>query len=812
MDASTCSVILRSKRYHESCNAYFQVLHGIVQSINNSVTRGPWVQALSYAPANVLRKHSGFMKSISQLAAAMINKLNFHNDFNHEEYNIIIDFFSNKDVVDIAIDYTINFDQNESESGSGLGWYMIAMFVCYVPTFLETLTCCDHVLILSTREIKSLLERYSGNWDEHTYYMYPVIVRIHNTLDVVEVLLKSKGISFNTDGYTVILSLFHKLEKETSNIKSSSKSWHENCLTRVMSMLIDALVSAPLVARAVISLNECCSMIHSSNWQYQYVCLTILSCRLELDLIEEQEIIRRSIIALDNRIKEEQAVIMNNGKARTTVTNTKSTKSISSGKSNRTGVVSQDTNDSVNGRDSKKAANNRRSSKSTTSRVRTFDELCRSGFLKHLCYCMLHKMHLCRQLASEIMNSFLKIANLSSENSNNQEIWASLVEQGLIPLLEMIACGYHVQTFNPQTKITFPESHIRTCANSLLQNTAINLNAQQSVQTRIMSALVHTGSPKLRANIFCGILCVVPRLPSLGSLLWSGNVQRASPTEVSVPSTNSTDGELFLKLLENMYKDPTELSDIIAIMHLFTAQSYAIQQPLNVTEAASKSIRDTKALSVILRGGPTVLVNNDGHMVKMLCPTPSAILIHSEELYTLLNNLLEKQKTASGNESSKQENSHDVVLVGTYYVWQEVFSHMVDDLILESSVDNMSSDSIYEAFYICRRYKMSKLAHRYAVTLSKRLNPDTFIPTLECALGLKSESINALRNNCIVDVSVIDPNIMKYIAKPHLYLVTQCLKYIEANLEKVIIKRKPVRVTEAISLLHKLLKHLFICK
>ena len=769
------------------------------------------MQALSHAQTDVLRKHSGFLKSISQLAAAMINKLNFHNDFTHEEYNIIINFFSSKDIVDIVIDYTINFDQNESDSERSFGWYMIAMFVCYVPTFIDTLTCYDHVLNLSTTEISNLLEIYSGSWDEQVYYMYPVIVRIHNTLDVVEVLLKSKGICLNTDGATVILSLFQKLEKEMSNIKSSTKSWHENCLTRVMAMLIDTLVSAPLVARAVISLNECCSMIHSSNWQYQYVCLTILSCRVELDLVEEQEIIRRSITALDNRIKEEQASIMNNGKARTTVTNTKSTKSTGSVKSNRSGVVSQDTNDSINGRDSKKAANNRGSSKSTTSRVRTFDELCRSGFLKHLCYSMLHKMHLCRHLASDVMNSFLKIANLSSENSNNQELWASLIEQGLIPLLEMITCGYHVRTLNAHTNIIFPESHIRACANNLLQNTAVNLTAHQSVQTRIMSALVHTGSPKLRANIFCGIICVVPRLPSLGSLLWSGNVQRASRTDVSLPSTNSTDGELFLKLLENMYKDPTELSDIIAIMHLFTAQSYSIQKTLNVTETASKSVRDTKALSGILRGGPTVLVNNDGHMVKMLCPTPSAILIHSEELHTLLNNLLEKQKTATGDESSNRENSHDVVLIGTYYVWQEVFSHMVDDLILESSVDNMSSDSIYEAFYICRRYKMSKLAHRYAITLSKRLNPDTFIPTLECALGLKSESINALGNNSIIDVSLIDPNIMKYTARPHLYLVTQCLKYIEANLEKVIIKRKPVRVTEAIALLHKLLKHLFIC-
>ena len=803
MDATTCSVILRSHRYHESCHAYFQVLHGIIQCINNSVTRESWIQALSHAPINVLRKHSGFFKSVLHLATAIINKLNFHNDFKQEEYNIIINFLSNKDIIDIAINYTINFDQIDSESEGGLGWFMIAMFVCYVPIFLDTITCYDHLLNLATREISYLLDRYSGNWDEQAYYMYPIIVRIHNTVDVVEILMKSKDISLNTDHVTIILSLFHKLEKESPNLKSNAKYWYNKCLMRVMNMLVDALIAAPLLARNVILLNECCNMIHSTHWQYQYVCLTLLSCRLELDLVEEQEIIRQSITALDNRIKEEQTAILNSGKTRATVASTKSTKSTSSVKSSRTGVTSQDTNDSLNSRDSKKASVNRRSSKSTTTRVRAFDELCRSGFLKYLCYGMLHGKHLCRHKAFEVMNSFLKIANISSENVNNQELWASLIEQGLVPLLEMIACGYQVQTAAPQATTIFPENYIRSCANNLLQNTAINLNAQQSVHTRVMSALVHTGSPKLRANIFCSILCVVPRLPSLGSLIWSGNVQRVSQT-VSVPS-NSVDGELFLKLLENMYKDPTELSDIIAIMSLFTSHSYALQKPLSLTDTASKSNRDTKALSVILRGGPTVLVNNDGHMVKMLCPTPSAILIHSKELYALLNDLLEKQKATPGD-------AEGVVLSGSYYVWQEVFSHMVDDLILESTVDNMSSDSMYEAFYISHRYKMIKLAYRYAVTLTKRLNPDTFIPTLECALGLKSESINALKSNNVIDVSLIDSNIVKFSAKPHLYLVTQCLMYLEKNLEKIIMKRKPVRVTETISMLHKLLKHLFICK
>jgi len=810
MDAKTCSIILRSQRYHELCNAYFQVLHGIIQSINNTVSRVPWVHALSHAPIDTLRKHNGFLQSILQLATAIMNKLNFHNDFTMDEYNTIINFFSNKDIIDTAIEYTMNYDPNESESGIGFGWYTISMFVCYIPKFLDTLTCYDHVLILSTGEISNVLERFTGNWDEQTYYMYPIIVRIHNTLDVIDVLLKSKGMSLNADSASVILSLFHKLEKETVNIASNTKYWHEKCITRVMSMLIDALLAAPLLAKLVITLNECCSMMNSSHWQCQYVCLTLLSCRIELDLVEEQELIRRSITELDSRIKEEQAAILNNGKVRTTSMNAKSAKSVSSVKSSRIGVTSQDSNDSVNGRESKKAANTRRSSKSTTTRVRSLDELCRNGFLKYLCYSMLHSMHLCRKVATKIMDSFLKIANISAENSNNQELWASFIEQGLIPLLEMITCGYSVQLLNSQSKLRFPENYIRATADSLLQNTALTLNAHQSVQTRIMSALVHTGSPKLRANIFCGILCVAPRLPSLGSLLWSGNVQRASQT-LSLSSTNSADGELFLKLLENMYKDPTELSDIIAIMHLFTECSYSIVKPLN-GETASKSSRDTKALSLILRGGPTVLVNNDGHMVKMLCPTPSAILNHSEELYALLNDLLEKQKAVPGSEPTKDDNAQGIVLNGTYYVWQEVFSHMVDDLILESSVDNMSSDSIYEAFYICRRYKMSKLAYRYAITLAKRLNPDTFIPTLECAIGLKSESINALRNNSIIDISLIDPNIMKYTAKPHLYLVSQCLFYIEKNLEKIIIKRKPVRVTESISLLHKLLKHLFICK
>jgi hypothetical protein len=76
-----------------------------------------------------------------------------------------------------------------------------------------------------------------------------------------------------------------------------------------------------------------------------------------------------------------------------------------------------------------------------------------------------------------IMDSFLKIANISAENSNNQELWASFIEQGLIPLLEMITCGYSVQLLNSQSKLRFPENYIRATADSLLQNTALTLNA-----------------------------------------------------------------------------------------------------------------------------------------------------------------------------------------------------------------------------------------------------------------------------------------------------------------------------------------------
>jgi hypothetical protein len=57
--------------------------------------------------------------------------------------------------------------------------------------------------------------------------------------------------------------------------------------------------------------------------------------------------------------------------------------------------------------------------------------------------------------------------------------------------------------------------------------------------------------------------------------------------------------------------------------------------------------------------GPTVLVKNEGQLMKMQCPSLSIVLKHSISLATLLKDSLDEQK-------------ENLILTGNYYVWQEI--------------------------------------------------------------------------------------------------------------------------------------------
>jgi hypothetical protein len=286
-----------------------------------------------------------------------------------------------------------------------------------------------------------------------------------------------------------------------------------------------------------------------------------------------------------------------------------------------------------------------------------------------------------------------------------------------------------------------------------------------------MNALVHTASTKLRGNIFAGLIYLCARSDNLGKNLWS----MSSGKKISlIPQTSG--GDMFLELCEVAYKDPSELLTIIkSICH---ATKIAIDRKMLI-ELQQKQLNPGADESKTSPVGPTVLVNNEGQMIKMQCPSPALIAKHSQALATLLQNALDEEK--------------NITLNGNYYVWQEVLSHMTNDLFLEDNrVNRMSLDELMESLNIAYHYDMHKLLEKYSQLLSKRITVDTFVPILKCVLGIG--------NN-------MKKKEVEYIF--HLNLGHDCLRFLSQNIEKVLNQRFPVRVNETIELLHKCLENLF---
>lgn len=102
---------------------------------------------------------------------------------------------------------------------------------------------------------------------------------------------------------------------------------------------------------------------------------------------------------------------------------------------------------------------------------------------------------------------------------------------------------------------------------------------------------------------------------------------------------------------------------------------------------------------------------------------------------------------------SRIDDSMFITLEGSYNVWQEVsctarqqqhqplsshpslpsmssaqvFSHVVDNYLLESSVRNMSTAAVLEAFRIAMAYDMKGLRKQYGAALARALSSDNFV-------------------------------------------------------------------------------------
>jgi len=144
------------------------------------------------------------------------------------------------------------------------------------------------------------------------------------------------------------------------------------------------------------------------------------------------------------------------------------------------------------------------------------------------------------------------------------------------------------------------------------------------------------------------------------------------------------------------------------------------------------------------------------------------------------------------------DDSHFIVLQGSYNVWQEVFSHMVDSFLLQSSVKNMSLIGLLEALEISQRFGMKSLDYQYSVALQKRLSTSTFLQIFQASVGMYPSDISSSSSagSSSSSSSKSAPNAaleLKELPPLHLhrYLVVQCLPFLDQNLDRIVSIWKP---------------------
>lgn len=313
--------------------------------------------------------------------------------------------------------------------------------------------------------------------------------------------------------------------------------------------------------------------------------------------------------------------------------------------------------------------------------IRPVEELCKSGHIRALCWNLLNKRGQIRLYAAELLQSIM----LQAEREEiGTLVWAAFVEQGLVPLLEVVASGLPISYLSvsgaagavtavgnqtaaggaagPKSGTLFPENSVRRTAYDMLLCLASHLHhshvhtthvsmpttAFLLLQQRLSSALLHSGNKALRNNIFVGMLYLQPRHASLGRSLWAMPGSQLGQSLQGIGAVGNSDsgagagsnpnpnGEVFREMLSALSRDKTELTPILVtiahIVHVAAAlsrQNVKGEAAVERSTAASAAAAAAKeAQSNRLQNGCTVLVTNEGQLTRMRCPAVAVVRYH----------------------------------------------------------------------------------------------------------------------------------------------------------------------------------------
>lgn len=709
---------------------------------------------------------------------------------------------------------------------------------------------------------------------------------------------KSDGVESDPDieygGANSRLKMIRKFREAEENLPRYRSSWIQLCMTAVLGLhnrlvgfpnysnVFDASTTTSCFRMALENLSSTVSMLASPCWQRQSLALYIVK-----DLLDKS----RQKLENASNTKKSGSKKLTKGRSSSKEESDKrglsSSKVTVGGKDKSGSAKSRDTGNTIGGennsnRSTKATMKNtnsgisrRKSTSASNNVMRPLEELCRSGHMRQLVWCLMHKRGLVRLAAADTLQCILE---LSYHQESMVDLWACFVEQGLVPLLELIQHGITIRhetspsisTISESNDVTektahrvdvdaamerFPEASVRECVRSLLDTLALKLQTNEMLRVRISSALIHSGNPKLRLNIFAGLQHISGQSDFAGASLWhmiSPSQQQRKDATIEEDGSGEQpiqkgNGVVFLAMLRSLLKDSGELRDILSLVSQLFNDAHRSRMENEKRKRGGSAQSSEKKVSSSpmggsrkekLTGGPTVMVSDKGHLVKMACPAMAVVRHHSLYLAAYLDEVQAKNAISENTDTEMEmlmlgkERSHATIF-GSYGLWQEIFSHMVDESLLNTSLSRMPCDEIIDAYYIAKRYQMLYLLNIYADAIGKRINGDTVVAALQCALGKEPEDFSGKSNSeeeetnmpptpapistkredqgdedvqTLSSLPSVDAVIGKQKPKSlkhvHFELSCICLQFVVKHADVLFDRKRPLRMSELVGLIH----------
>jgi hypothetical protein len=354
--------------------------------------------------------------------------------------------------------------------------------------------------------------------------------------------------------------------------------------------------------------------------------------------------------------------------------------------------------------------------------------------------------------SASLSSSTISVRNLFTVSCIEQVRISTLYvtsHQGLVPMLEWITNGVPVycrirsgeksSSISKLIESSFPESSIRLWSHEILSFLQNDVEANASLFTsRLQLAVLYTNSSRLRCNIFTGLYLLSSSSRVLTQWILNGTEERTGERDEDTDPTC-----IFTRVLGEIrshepHSTYYHLKDLLSlIFHLLLSIYHALLRSNHTFSechqtVSSSSFQSSDPLIVMILDDTSPMPNT---YVKMSCPSLNVISQHSSRL---TNEIL--------NASKLQANP--VLSEATYSVWQEVrippiffymsdqvFSHMSNEYILQSTGSTLSVEMLLDLFCVSHRYEMKSLQKAYTTFLIKKINKKNSLQILQVLLS-----------------------------------------------------------------------------